>query len=98
MKKGAKHLDFEGVAQQSEMETSSIETSIEMVFESDIHDIARTIRRIKGKSRVSCQGWLGRQQGKCKKVIKNTATGVLAPLFWGVFEWSSSEGDVESRR
>ena len=53
-RKGARHLDFEGVAQQSKMETSSAETSIEMVFESDVHDTTWAIRRIKGKSIVSC--------------------------------------------
>ena len=41
------------------METSSAETSIEMVFESDVHDTAWAIRRIKGKSRVLCQGDVG---------------------------------------
>ena len=80
------------------METSFAETSVEMVFESDVHDTAWAIRRIKGKSRVSFQGWLGGRQGKCKKVIKNTATGVPAPSFWGVFEWPSSEGDAGSKR
>ena len=42
-RKGARLLDFEGVAQQSKMETSSTETSIEMVFESDVHDTAWAI-------------------------------------------------------
>ena len=80
------------------METSSAETSVEMVFESDVHDTAWAIRRIKGKSRVSCQGWQGGTTRKIQKVIKNTATGVPAPSFWGVFEWPSSEGDAGSRR
>ena len=37
-RKGARHLDFEGVAQEADMETCSVEIAKEIVVESDVHD------------------------------------------------------------
>ena len=53
-RKGARQLDFKGATQEADMETYFVETSKEIVVESDAHDTMWAIRRVKGKSRVQC--------------------------------------------
>ena len=38
---------------------------------------------------MQCQGYLGNQGGKCKKNIKNTGIGTVAPSFWGIRTWEN---------
>ena len=55
----------------------------------ELHKTMWAIQRIPKGSRVQCQGYLGNQSGKCKKNIKNTGIGTIAPSFWGIKTWEN---------
>ena len=60
-----------------------------LIDETELHKSMWAIRRIPKGSRVQCQGYLGNHSGKCKKNIKNTGIGTVAPSFWGIRTWEN---------
>ena len=55
-----------------------------LIDKTQVHKTMWAICRIPRGSRVQCQGYLGNRCGKCKKNIKNSGIGTVAPSFWGI--------------
>ena len=60
-----------------------------LIDKTQVHKTMWAIRRIPRGSKVQCQGYLGNRCGKCKKNIKNSGIGTVAPSFWGIQTWEN---------
>ncbi|MCO5581422.1 hypothetical protein L7F22_035306 [Adiantum nelumboides] len=69
-----------------------------VIEETDIHKTMWAICHIPKGIRVQCQGWLGSRESKCKKNIKNTGAGAVAPSLWGVRTWERGNETAHNGR
>ena len=53
------------------------------IDKTQVHKTMWAICKIPRGSKVQCQGYLGNRYGKCKKSIKNSGIGTVAPSFFG---------------